>query len=189
VGQTTQLTATTTSSDGTQQDVTSQATWQSSNTAAATVSATGLVTAVAFGQSIMTATFQDVSGTATITLAINLTGTWQGTGADSTGLSQFTAVLAQPVSSGALVEVGVTGTVAFVTNGLPGTGSFSGALFLYSPQVPFVMSGTTSLGSVTCSVTIRGYAQVSNTMITSAYTGTNSCAGPVSNGQLTLAAQ
>ena len=62
VGGTSQLAATATLTTGTTQDVTSQATWQSSNTAVATVNATGLVTGVAAGAVQITATYQSVSG-------------------------------------------------------------------------------------------------------------------------------
>src|ERR1700688_1652391 len=49
VGQTSQLTLTTTLSFGAPQTVTSRATWQSSNMAVVTVSTAGLVTAQGFG--------------------------------------------------------------------------------------------------------------------------------------------
>jgi hypothetical protein len=62
-GQTRQLVATATQSTGTTSDVTQQATWQSSAPGVATVSATGLVTAVAEGQVEISATFQSVRGT------------------------------------------------------------------------------------------------------------------------------
>jgi trimeric autotransporter adhesin len=184
VGQTSQLTATTTGSDGSQQDVTSQSTWTSSNAAVATVSATGLMTAVSIGQCTITAVYQTVSGTATVTFPVSLTGVWGGTGSDSTGASSFTVVLTQSSAN-----LGVSGTVTFVSNGMPGSGTFSGALSVYSPIVPFVISGTATSGSTTCNLTIRGYAQASSISITSAYTGTNSCIGPISNGQLTLVPQ
>ena len=56
VGQTSQLTLIATFSDGTSRTFTSQATWQSTNMAVATVSSTGLVTAVGLGQAIIQAT-------------------------------------------------------------------------------------------------------------------------------------
>ena len=62
-GQTRQLVATATQSTGTTSDVTQQATWQSSTPAVATVSSTGLVTAVAQGEAEISATFQSVRGT------------------------------------------------------------------------------------------------------------------------------
>jgi hypothetical protein len=62
-GQTRQLVATATQSTGTTSDVTQQATWQSSATGVATVSATGLVTAVSDGDAEISATFQNIRGT------------------------------------------------------------------------------------------------------------------------------
>jgi hypothetical protein len=184
-GQTSQLTATAQATDSSQQDVTSQATWQSSNAAAATVSGTGLLTAVGLGQSLITATYQTISGTAAATFSINLTGAWGGTGSDSTGTSNFRAVLQQSATTFG----GVTGTVTFTGRAMSGSGTFSGALSVFSPQVPFVISGTASGGGATCSVTIRGYAQVSSNTFNGTYTGTNSCTGPISNGRLAMVPQ
>src|SRR6267378_2306746 len=67
VGQTVQLTATT--KDASQNVLTGRVvTWGSNNTAAATVSATGLVTGVGQGQVTITATSETKSGTATVTV-------------------------------------------------------------------------------------------------------------------------
>src|SRR6266446_5875861 len=68
IGQTVQLTATT--KDANQNVLTGRVvTWASGNTAAATVSATGLVTGVAQGQATITATSETKSGTATVTVS------------------------------------------------------------------------------------------------------------------------
>jgi uncharacterized protein YjdB len=48
--------------DGTAQNVSAQATWQSSNAAVATVSSTGVVTGVSSGTAIVQATYLTVSG-------------------------------------------------------------------------------------------------------------------------------
>jgi len=69
VGAAVQFTATAALSDGTTQDVTSLATWQSSDTTEATVSSTGVVTAIAAGNVNVTATYQSVTGTDQITIA------------------------------------------------------------------------------------------------------------------------
>jgi uncharacterized protein YjdB len=58
VGATSQFRATATLSDGTKQDVTSASTWTSSNTAVATVTAAGIVTALTIGSTTITATYQ-----------------------------------------------------------------------------------------------------------------------------------
>lgn len=55
-------------SDGSTQDVTSQARWGSSDSTVATVSAAGLVTPLANGSALITATYQGVSGS--IALAV-----------------------------------------------------------------------------------------------------------------------
>ena len=64
VGATAPFSATANLSNGTSQAVTSQATWNSSNTSVATVSNTGLVTGVGVGIADITATYQGASGTA-----------------------------------------------------------------------------------------------------------------------------
>jgi uncharacterized protein YjdB len=69
MGATSQFTARATLSDGTTQDVTGQATWQSSDSTVATVSATGSVTAIAAGTVNVMATYQTISGSDQITVA------------------------------------------------------------------------------------------------------------------------
>lgn len=63
-GDTQQLTAIATRADGSTFDITSEATWVSSTTAAATVSSSGLVTAVAGGTSTITASFTSLGASA-----------------------------------------------------------------------------------------------------------------------------
>jgi hypothetical protein len=70
VGGTSQFTATAALSNGTTQDVTSQAVWDSSNPSVATVVA-GRVTGVAPGEVDITATYQGVSGRTRITIGRN----------------------------------------------------------------------------------------------------------------------
>ena len=67
VGATTQLTATATFADGTTQVVTSEATWSSSDTSKATVSA-GVVTGVAAGAVTISAIYKDVTGLLALTV-------------------------------------------------------------------------------------------------------------------------
>jgi hypothetical protein len=61
--------ATATLSDGTTQNVTSQATWRSSNPAVVTVSSAGIVTGVGSGEADVMATFQNVSGSQHVRVA------------------------------------------------------------------------------------------------------------------------
>ncbi len=65
-GFTEQLTATGIFSDGTSFDITTQATWSSSNDSIATVENTGVVTGMGPGTATITATSGDISGTTTI---------------------------------------------------------------------------------------------------------------------------
>ena len=65
-GSASQFVAMATLSDGSTQDVTSVATWSSSNASVATVSSTGLVTAVGSGTTTIAATDSNVVGSTTI---------------------------------------------------------------------------------------------------------------------------
>ena len=67
-GQTDQLTATGTFSDGSKQNLTGQVTWTSSATAVASISSAGLATAVSAGSAAISATLNGVSGTAPISV-------------------------------------------------------------------------------------------------------------------------
>jgi hypothetical protein len=69
VGQTSQLTASQASTGGSSQTVTTLATWSSSDATIATVSTGGLVTAVAQGAAIITASYQGQSGTLTVVVS------------------------------------------------------------------------------------------------------------------------
>lgn len=69
-GQQVQFTATATMSDGTTQNVSSQAAWQSSNTSVLTVSSTGLATSVTEGDAKLTATYTGVTGSSDVAVRI-----------------------------------------------------------------------------------------------------------------------
>jgi hypothetical protein len=69
-GQTVQLSAIATASDGTSQNVTATAAWRSSDASVATVSSGGLVTALTSGIATITATYQGTTATATIPTSI-----------------------------------------------------------------------------------------------------------------------
>jgi hypothetical protein len=128
LGATTQFTATATLSNNTTQSVTSQATWQSSNTAIATVSTGGLVTGVSAGTADITATYQSVTGRVSMTIGrpTGQTYTISGTVTDGT-------------SSGVLPNIDIqvtdsTGKMLSTRTGSTGTYTISG-----------VASGTVSL--------------------------------------------
>jgi hypothetical protein len=68
IGQTSQLTATATMSNGAAQDVTAQAVWQSSDTAVVTVGSTGVATGIAAGEADVRASFSGASGSLRVAL-------------------------------------------------------------------------------------------------------------------------
>jgi Big-like domain-containing protein len=65
-GETAQLNAFVAFSDGATVDKTGSASWVSANPGKATVSSTGMVTAVEDGSSVITATFQTIAGSMTV---------------------------------------------------------------------------------------------------------------------------
>ena len=69
LGSKVQFAATGTYSDGSTKDITSSATWRSSNTAIATINSVGLATPVALGSASISATASRVTGTTTLTVS------------------------------------------------------------------------------------------------------------------------
>jgi uncharacterized protein YjdB len=69
VGATQQFTAQATYNDGSTADITSSATWTDANAKLATITASGMATAVAAGSTTVTATIGALSGTAALTIA------------------------------------------------------------------------------------------------------------------------
>ena len=68
VGSSSQFTATETLSTGAVQDVTSSATWTSSDSTVATVSSAGLVTSLASGTVVISASYSGMAGSESITV-------------------------------------------------------------------------------------------------------------------------
>ncbi|HEY5752810.1 MAG TPA: DUF4082 domain-containing protein [Chthoniobacterales bacterium] len=70
VGGTQQFTATGSYSDGTNQNITTQATWTSSNTSVAGINSTGLATAVSVGNTTISATLSGVTGSTPLSVQV-----------------------------------------------------------------------------------------------------------------------
>jgi len=124
VGATTQFSATAALSDGSTVSVTSIATWSSSNSAAATVNASGAVTGVAAGDADITATYQTVSGKAQVTVVrpVAPTFTISGTLRDATSGGSLPNVIveAEPADAGATKRSAPTdASGVYVISGLP----------------------------------------------------------------------
>jgi hypothetical protein len=140
IGQTVQLTATAMLSDGSIQSVTSTAAWQSSNASVATVSPSGLVTAVASGAVTITATLQAKSGTASVGISLT-TSSRSSMRATIDGVS-WTAVTVSAAKGGAIPAA----PAGFLSIG--GTNSFSGQYVEIAVAVPAAV-GTYDVSSST----------------------------------------
>jgi len=73
-GQSVQLTATATLSDGTSSDVTARVSWSSENTAVATISSAGLLQVVGGGEASLVATYQDLTARAPVLVGFDVSG-------------------------------------------------------------------------------------------------------------------
>jgi hypothetical protein len=118
VGDTSQLAATAIMSDGTTQTVTSQATWESSNTATATVSASGLASFVAAGEVDIKATYKSVTGTLHLSISplptphYNLSGTITDKG-NGKNIFQATVLVVDGPDAGRSVQTDSNGMYTF----------------------------------------------------------------------------
>ena len=102
-GLTSQLAATGSYSDGSSQNVTASVNWSSSNTAAATVSPSGLVTAVAPGSAIITGTLDGETATITVTVTSAVLV--------NNGLDLTTGALLNTLPVGTTTQLTVTATL------------------------------------------------------------------------------
>lgn len=134
VGAPAQFSATATFSDGTTQSVTSQATWASSDTTVASVSSSGLVSGVAPGGADISATYQNVTGRARVTIVRPVVPTYTISGALTDGTSggilpnvdiQATDSAGKTVST----KTGSAGT--YTIGGLAGTVSLTASAVSY----------------------------------------------------------
>ena len=139
VGQTSQLTATATFSDGSTQNVTALVTWQSSNAASATVSSSGLVTALTSGTVTITANYQGRSGTATISMLFT-----------SSSRSSMTATIDGAPFNSVVVTTIKTPLPNLPSGviGLAGTSGFTGTYLVLGITIPAAV-GTYQLGPLT----------------------------------------
>ena len=114
-----------------------------------------------------------------------LTGTWSGSASDSSGPGQLTWQIEQTGTS-------FSGTLTMTDThaGYSGRGSISGTLS--GSSVSFLMlvpAGGFDDPYTECSVDISGDGQVASSSISASYSGSNSCSGAITAGQLTLGRQ
>jgi len=165
LGATSQFTATAKMSDDTTQDVTSQATWASSDTALATVSSSGFVEALSAGQVKIAATYQNLTGSyaftvgpsaATVT-AIVVSGSAPSTG----GTSQLAATGRYADGSTGDVTSLASWTssdsaVATVSSGGVVTGVAPGAVTISATYRSVTGSTTFNVGTTVTLVVVSG---------------------------------
>lgn len=140
IGATSQLTATTTPAGG-------NVTWLSSNTSVATVSATGLVTSVAYGSATITATAGSVSATCSVTVA-------QAT---------CTGINATYTQSGTVFD---TATLDSLKSDLVVTASWSNGTTSTLNDADYTLSGTLAEGTSTITVSYGGQTDTFNVTVT-----------------------
>lgn len=161
--ETSQLTATATFSDGTTHDVTSSATWVSSNSEVATVSDAGLVTAVDAGTTTIKAIYQGESATLSITSLRRrgvrhprfstpssfsfLEGTWVGTWTDTRYDVSGTLEATFTVNGSTVTATGVIGleSLSLGKETGSGTGTVSGETLNFTFSADTVGTGSGSL--------------------------------------------
>ena len=130
VGDSAQFTATAVMSNSTTQTVTTQSSWQSSNTTVATVTVTGMVAAVGAGEADIRATYQSVTGLAHIVVtavtpsSFSLCGTIRG--ASNAPLSGAEAEIRTGVDAGKRTSTDSGGNYC-LTAVRPGTFSVRGS--------------------------------------------------------------
>lgn len=153
VGNTTQMTANANYSNGTVTNVSSTATWSSSDTNVATVSSAGVITAVGAGTATITVTVDGVTSTFTVTITAPLGGSLQfseiGSGNSTNG---FWFELYNP--SGSAVDLSqytlqsqktdTLGTVSDVSFALPAKTIPAGSFLVVMTKDIFSFSGSSS---------------------------------------------
>ncbi|HXF13030.1 MAG TPA: Ig-like domain-containing protein [Terriglobales bacterium] len=147
-----QFTATATFSDGTTQDVTNVSTWSSGSTSIATVTVSGLVTAKNLGTTNISASFESVSDSSSLTVdASNLTSI-EITAADKrTFIAQGTKI---PITATGHFNNGSTSSLTTIVNWSSSDTSVAqfGSVNQLSGLKPGNITITATLGSVTASL-------------------------------------
>jgi hypothetical protein len=113
-------------------------------------------------------------------IVVNLAGSWRGTATDSSGPGTISLQITQSGTN-------LTGTASLSVITATGRGTLTGTVSGSSIHLTIAIPAggfDGPFGSCTASVTGDGAASPSS--ITLIYTGTNSCSGPITKGELTL---
>jgi hypothetical protein len=115
----------------------------------------------------------------------NLAGTWSGPASDSSGPGAMSWQLTQTDTS-----FSGTATVTDTATGISARGSVSGTTSGSSIHFSVnISAGGFDNPFASCTASISGDGQVSGSTVTGSYSGSNSCSGAISSGQLTLTRQ
>jgi len=113
---------------------------------------------------------------------INLSGSWSGTATDSSGPGTIAWQLTQSGSS-----FSGTLTMTDTSSGAHGHGSVSGTLSTATVEFSITIpAGGFDEPWAACTADLTGTAKATASALSGTYTGSNSCTGPVTSGQLTL---
>lgn len=111
---------------------------------------------------------------------LNVAGSWRGTATDSSGPGTISLQITQSGTN-------LTGTVNMSVTTATGkgtlTGTVSGSAIHLTIAIP---AGGFDGPFGSCTASVSGDGQASASSITVIYTGTNSCSGPITKGELTL---
>jgi len=116
---------------------------------------------------------------------VNVLGAWAGTASDSSGPGQMTWQVTQS-------DTAVSGTVTMTdtSTGASGRGSLSGTMSGSALRFTIsIAAGGFDFPYAACSASVTGDATASTSSISGSYSGTNSCSGAVSSGQISLSKQ
>src|SRR5262245_4031905 len=111
---------------------------------------------------------------------LNVAGSWRGTATDSSGPGTISMQVTQ---SGTNLTGTVNMSVITATGRGTLTGTVSGSSIHLTIAIP---AGGFDAPFGSCTASVTGDGQVSASSITATYTGTNSCSGSITKGELTL---
>jgi hypothetical protein len=114
--------------------------------------------------------------------AVNIAGQWRGIASDSSGPGSITIQLTQSSTNlSGTVTMAVTGTS--ITGRGTLTGTLTGSTLRFTITIP---AGGFDAPYASCNVSVSGDGRATATSITASYSGTNSCSGAVTGGDMNL---
>ena len=114
--------------------------------------------------------------------AVNIAGQWRGIASDSSGPGSITLQLTQSGNNlSGTVTMAVTGTS--ITGRGTVTGTLTGSTLRFTIAIP---AGGIDAPYGSCTVSVSGDGRATATAITASYSGTNSCSGAVTGGDMNL---